>query len=72
MVPGTRRLLLLNGPWNKETTSPACTANNFGLIYSQKRISQNPFPNFIYIFPKSFMIFCQELHNPKRNYENQI
>jgi hypothetical protein len=37
------------------------TANNFGLMYSRKRISQNSFPNFIYIFPKSFMIFCQEL-----------
>jgi hypothetical protein len=49
-----------------------CTANNFGLMYSQKRISQNSFPNFIYIFVKSFMIFCQELSNPKRNYENQF
>jgi hypothetical protein len=48
------------------------TANSFGLMYSRKRISQNSFPNLIYIFPKSFMIFCQELHNPKRNYENQI
>ncbi len=48
------------------------TANNFGFMYSQKRISQNSFPNGIYIFPKSFMIFCQELRNPKRNYENQI
>jgi hypothetical protein len=48
------------------------TANNFGLMYSRKRISQNSFPNLIYIFPKSFMIFCQELHSPKRNYENQI
>jgi hypothetical protein len=48
------------------------TANNFGLMYSRKRISQNSFPNFIYIIPKSFMVFCQELHNPKRNYENQI
>ncbi len=48
------------------------TANNFRLIYSRKRISQNSFPNFIYIFPKSFMIFCQELSNLKRNYENQI
>ncbi len=49
-----------------------CTANNFGLMYSQKRISQNSFPNFIYINRKSFMTFCQELGNPKRNYENQI
>ncbi len=48
------------------------TANNFGLLYSRKRISQNSFPNFLYIFPKSFMIFCQELSNPKQNYENQI
>ncbi len=48
------------------------TANNFGLMYSRKRISQNSFPNFIYIIPKSFMVFCQELRNPKRNYENQI
>jgi hypothetical protein len=32
------------------------TANNFGLMYSRKRISQN----------------CQELSHPKRNYENQI
>ncbi len=23
-------------------------------------------------FQKSFMAFCQELRNPKRNYENQI
>ncbi len=43
-----------------------CTANNFGLVYSQKRINQNSFPNFINIFPKSFIIFCQELSNPKR------
>ncbi len=35
----------------------AYTANKFGLMYSRKRISQNSFPNFIYIFPKSFMIF---------------
>jgi hypothetical protein len=48
------------------------TANNFGLMYSRKRISQNSFPNYIHIIPKSFMVFCQELHNPKRNYENQI
>ncbi len=48
------------------------TANKFGLRYSRKRISQNSIPNFIYIFPKSFMIFCQELLDPKRNYENQI
>jgi hypothetical protein len=33
------------------------TANNFGLMYSRKRICQNSFPNFIYIFQKSFMIF---------------
>jgi hypothetical protein len=32
-------------------------ANNFGIMYSRKRISQNSFPNLIYIFPKSFMIF---------------
>jgi hypothetical protein len=25
------------------------TANKFGLMYSRKRISQNSFPNFIYI-----------------------
>ncbi len=49
-----------------------CTANNFGIMYSRKRISQNSFPNFNDIFPKSFMIFCQELIDPKRNYENQI
>jgi hypothetical protein len=48
------------------------TANNFGLMYSRKRISQNSFPNLIHIIPKSFMAFCQKLHNPKRNYENQI
>ncbi len=48
------------------------TANNFGFMYSRKRISQNSFPNFIHIIPKSFMVFCQELRNPKRNYENQI
>ncbi len=41
-------------------------------MYSQIRISQNSFPIFNYIFPKSFMIFCQELQDPKRNYENQI
>jgi hypothetical protein len=41
-------------------------------MYSRERISQNSFPNFIYIFPKSFMIFCQELLDPKRNYKNQI
>jgi hypothetical protein len=40
-------------------------------MYSRERISQNSFPNFIYIFPKSFMIFCQELLDPKRNYKNQ-
>jgi hypothetical protein len=45
------------------------TANNFGIRYSRKRISQNSFPN---IFSKPFMIFCQELQDPKRNYENQI
>jgi hypothetical protein len=54
------------------TDSPCYTASNFGLMYSRKRIRQDLFPNFIYIFPKSFMIFCQELSNPKRNYENQI
>jgi len=48
------------------------TANNFGLMYSRKRISQNSFPSFIYIIPNSFMVFCLELNNPKRNYENQI
>ncbi len=48
------------------------TANNFGLMYSRKRISQNSFPNFIHIIPKSFMVFCKGLRNPKRNYENQI
>ncbi len=42
------------------------TANNFWIIYSRKRIGQNSFPNFIYIFPQSFMIFCQELLDPKR------
>jgi hypothetical protein len=46
------------------------TANNFGIMYSRKRISQNSFPNLIHIFPKSFMIFCQELQDPERNYEN--
>jgi hypothetical protein len=48
------------------------TANNFGIMYSRKRSSQNSFPNLIYIFPESFMIFCQELQDPKRNYENQV
>ncbi len=48
------------------------TANKFGIMYSRIRISQNSFPNFNYIFSKSFMIFCQELQDPKRNYENQI
>jgi hypothetical protein len=52
--------------------SSSCTANNFGIMYSRKRISQNSFPTFIYIFPKIFMIFCQELQDTKRNYENQI
>jgi hypothetical protein len=41
------------------------TANNFGIMYSRKRISQNTFPNLIYIFPKSFIIFCQGLQIPK-------
>ncbi len=41
-------------------------------MYSRKRISQNSFLNFIFIFPKSFMIFCWELQDPKRNYESQI
>jgi hypothetical protein len=41
-------------------------------MYSRKRTSQNSFSNFISIFPKSFMIFCQALQDPKRNYENQI
>jgi hypothetical protein len=58
---------------SQPSTAPAWhTANNFGLMYSRKRISQNSFSNFIHIIPKSFMEFCQELHNPKRNYENQI
>ncbi len=48
------------------------TANNFGLMYSRKRISQNSFPNLSHIIPKSLMVFCQELHNLKRKYENQI
>jgi hypothetical protein len=48
------------------------TANNFGFMYSRKRISQNSFPNFICVIPKSFMVFYQELRNPKRNYENQM
>ncbi len=39
----------------------SCTANNFGLMYSRKRISQNSFPILIYIIPKSFTVFCQEL-----------
>jgi hypothetical protein len=41
-------------------------------MYSRKKISQNSFPNLIYIFPKSFMIFYQELQDPKRNYKNQV
>jgi hypothetical protein len=57
---------------NPKNLHTYCTANKFGIMYSRKRISQNSFPNFIYIFPKSFMIFCQELEDPKRNYENQI
>jgi hypothetical protein len=48
------------------------TATKFGLMYSRKRISQTSFPNLISTFPKSLMIFCQELLDPKRNYENQI
>ncbi len=43
-----------------------CTANNFGLMCCRKRISQNSFPNFIYIIPKSFMIFCQEPNHTLR------
>jgi hypothetical protein len=39
-----------------------CTANNFEFMYSLQRISLNSFPKFIYIFPKSFMIFQQEYH----------
>ncbi len=65
-----------NEEWRMENVEwgmkDECTANNFGIMYSRKRISQNSFPNFIYIFPKSFMRFCQELQDPKRNYENQI
>ncbi len=53
------------------TGANQCTPINFGFMYSWKRISKNSFPNFIYIFPKSFMKFCLELRNPKRNYENQ-
>ncbi len=50
---------------------PVCTANNFGLMCS-RRISQNSFPNLIYIIPKSFVVFWQELHNPKRNYKTRF
>jgi hypothetical protein len=42
-----------------------CTANNFGLMYSRKRISQNSFPDFIYIFPKSFMILSGTTRSKK-------
>jgi hypothetical protein len=56
----------------KDHSCLTCTANNFGLMYFDKRISQNSFSNFIFIIPKSFMVFCQELHNSKRNDENQI
>jgi hypothetical protein len=38
-------------------------ANNFRFMYYQKRISQNSFPNLIYIFPKSFLIFQKEQLN---------
>jgi hypothetical protein len=62
---------MLKGLLLNEKAGPPYTANNFGLMYSQKRISQNSFPNFIHKIPKSFMVFCQELHNPKRIYENQ-
>ncbi len=34
-------------------------------MYFRKRISQNSFPNLINVFPKSFMIFWQELQDPK-------
>ncbi len=54
----------------KKSNKVIHTANNFGFMYSRKRISQYSFPNFTYIFPKSFMIFCHELLDPKRNYEN--
>jgi hypothetical protein len=37
------------------------TANSFQFLYYLIRISQNSFPNFIYIFPKSFMIFQKEI-----------
>ncbi len=33
-----------------DETSSLHIANNFGLMYSRKRISQNSIPNFIYIF----------------------
>ncbi len=56
----------------KQVPEVTHTTNNFELMNSRKRISQNSFPNFIYIIPKSFMVFCQELCNPKKNYENQI
>ncbi len=39
------------------------TANNFGLMYSRKRISQNSFSNFIFITPKSFMVHCKKSKN---------
>ena len=42
------------------------------LCIPEKELAKNSFPNFIHIIPKSFMVFCQELRNPKRNYENQI
>jgi hypothetical protein len=53
-------------------------------MYSQQKISQNSFPNFIAIFPKLFMIIWQELvdattllsafdeYDPKRNDEIPI
>jgi hypothetical protein len=35
--------------------------NNFELMYSRQRVSQNSFTKFLYIVPKSFIIFQQEL-----------
>jgi hypothetical protein len=53
--------------WDLASVDEIYTANNFGLLYSWKRISQNSFPNFFYIFPKSFMIFCPNNSNPDLN-----
>ncbi len=50
---------------NEGPHKPVETANNFEFMYSWQRISQNSFPKFIHIFPKSFELIQsqKELRN---------